>query len=168
MLRFQTFSPLRKLKNGSLKIFLLLKGYGKNEKLPAKSFGNWLGIVVIVDTDVMVEFLRDSADAAKALRVIKAENLAISAVTRMELLVGAWNNAELRKIEKALDAIQEFAISEDISTKAVDLIRKYAKSHGLKIPDAIIAATAMDQSFQLFTYNVRDFKFIKGLTLYSV
>ncbi|WP_041948667.1 type II toxin-antitoxin system VapC family toxin [Turneriella parva] len=124
--------------------------------------------MVIVDTDVMVEFLRDSADAAKALRVIKAENLAISAVTRMELLVGAWNNAELRKIEKALDAIQEFAISEDISTKAVDLIRKYAKSHGLKIPDAIIAATAMDQSFQLFTYNVRDFKFIKGLTLYSV
>ena len=116
----------------------------------------------------MVEFLRDSADAATALKAIRPENLAISAVTRMELLVGAWNNAELRKIEKSLDAIQEIAISEDISTKAVELIRKYAKSHGLKIPDAIIAATAIDQSVPLFTYNVRDFKFIKGLTLYSV
>ena len=116
----------------------------------------------------MVEFLRDSADAIKALKTIKPENIAISAVTRMELLVGAWNNAEQRKIEKSLDAIQDIAISEDISAKAVDLIRKYAKSHGLKIPDAIIAATAIDQSFQLFTYNVRDFKFIKGLNLYSV
>ena len=124
--------------------------------------------MVIVDTDVIVEFLRDSPDAAKALKAIKPENLAISAVTRMELLVGAWNNAELRKIEKSLDAIQEISISEDISAKAVDLIRNYAKSHGLKIPDAIIAATAIDQSVHLFTYNIRDFKFIKGLTLYSV
>ena len=123
--------------------------------------------MVIVDTDVVVEFLRGSAATGKALKTIKPENLAISAVTRMELLVGAWNNTELSKIEKSLDAIQEIAISEDISAKAVDLIRKYAKSHGLKIPDAIIAATAMDQSFQLFTYNVRDFKFIKGLSLYS-
>ena len=168
LLRFRTFTHLRRPKSNIQKIFSPPKEYGKGEKLLVKSFEIWLGIVVIVDTDVMVEFLRDSADTAKALKTIKPENLAISAVTRMELLVGAWNNAELRKIEKSLDAIQEIAISEDISAKAVDLIRKYAKSHGLKIPDAIIAATAIDQSVQLFTYNVRDFKFIKGLTLYSV
>ena len=70
--------------------------------------------MVIVDTDVVVEFLRGSADTGKALKTITPENLAISAVTRMELLVGAWNNTELRKIEKSLDAIQEIAISENI------------------------------------------------------
>jgi len=55
--------------------------------------------VVIVDTDVIVEFLRGSPDAAKALKSIKPENLAISAVTRMELLVGAWNKAEYEKLK---------------------------------------------------------------------
>ena len=124
--------------------------------------------MVIVDTDVMVEFFRGSAETGKVLKAIKPENLAISAITRMELFVGALNNTELRRIEKSLDAIREIAVSESISARAADLIKKYAKSHGLKIPDGIIAATAIDQSVQLFTYNIRDFKFIQGLTLYSV
>lgn len=40
-------------------------------------------------------------------------------------------------------------------------------SHGLAIPDALIAATSLETGLRLFTYNVRDFKFIKGLNLYN-
>ena len=123
--------------------------------------------MVIIDTDVMVEFLRGSTETGKVLKAIKSENLAISTITRMELFVGALNNTELRKIEKSLDAIREIPVSEAISTRAVGLIKKYAKSHGLRIPDGIIAATVIEQSVELFTYNVRDFKFIQGLSLYS-
>lgn len=115
----------------------------------------------------MVEFLKGSSKTAAELEEIGANKIAISAVTRMELLVGAANAREVKQIEKSLAAVLEVSISESISAKAIELIKKYAKSHGLKIPDGIIAATAMDQSIDLFTYNVRDFKFIEGLTLHS-
>jgi len=41
------------------------------------------------------------------------------------------------------------------------------KSHGLQIPDALIAATAICHDMELLTYNVKDFKFIQGIKLFS-
>jgi len=35
------------------------------------------------------------------------------------------------------------------------------------MPDAMIAATALHADLVLFTFNLRDFKFIKGLQLYE-
>lgn len=116
----------------------------------------------------MVEFLRGSAEAVTRLQEIGPANIAISSITRMELLVGAQNSREVTGIEKSLAAIHEIPVSESISENATGLIKKYAKSHGLKIPDGIIAATALDQSLKLFTYNIRDFRFIQGLNLFTI
>jgi predicted nucleic acid-binding protein len=41
-------------------------------------------------------------------------------------------------------------------------------SHNLAIPDAIVAATAMYAGMELFTYNQKDFRYIKGLRLYEL
>lgn len=41
----------------------------------------------------------------------------------------------------------------------------YSKSHGLMLADAVIAATCLEHDLQLITLNVKDFRFIKGLTL---
>ena len=45
------------------------------------------------------------------------------------------------------------------------LIEQFAKSHGLLIPDAIIAATAIIHEIPLYTENIKDFKFIPNLEL---
>ncbi|HPQ55416.1 MAG TPA: hypothetical protein PK253_19345 [Spirochaetota bacterium] len=45
------------------------------------------------------------------------------------------------------------------------LCERYAKSHSLSIPDATIAATSITRNFTLFTYNTKDFRFIKDITL---
>jgi len=45
------------------------------------------------------------------------------------------------------------------------MIEHYSKSHGLQIPDAIIAATALSFEMKLFTLNLKDFKYIDGLKL---
>lgn len=42
----------------------------------------------------------------------------------------------------------------------------YSLSHKLSIPDAIIAATALVYDLELYTLNLKDFRFIPGLTLY--
>ena len=46
-----------------------------------------------------------------------------------------------------------------------ELIKKYSLSHKLSIQDALIAATALDFGFKLFTLNKKDFRFIEGLDL---
>lgn len=54
-----------------------------------------------------------------------------------------------------------------ITETAIDLIETYSKSHGLRIPDALIAATAICSSMELLTHNVRDFRFIERIRLYT-
>ncbi|MBX3050522.1 MAG: PIN domain-containing protein, partial [Caldilineaceae bacterium] len=58
-------------------------------------------------------------------------------------------------------------LNPTISDLAVDLIRQYRLSHGLLMPDALIAATALSLNEPLATKNQRDYRFIAGLTLHQ-
>jgi predicted nucleic acid-binding protein len=49
--------------------------------------------------------------------------------------------------------------------KAVQLMQKYPKSHTLDIPDGLIASIALVHEAKLFSYNIKDFKFIEKLKL---
>jgi predicted nucleic acid-binding protein len=54
-----------------------------------------------------------------------------------------------------------------ISDSALQLIRRYTLSHGLEVPDALIAATAMVMDVPFASRNQRDYRFIGGLKLQS-
>lgn len=56
-------------------------------------------------------------------------------------------------------------ISAAVSDRAIALIRRYRLSHGLLIPDTLIAATALVHDIPLLTKNQRDFRFIADLRL---
>ena len=91
--------------------------------------------------------------------------LSISSVTEMELIVGCRNKAELHQLDSLLDLFQILRLTRDISEIAVALLREYRLSHGLLIPDALIAATAIAQGVAFITKNQRDFRFIEKLNL---
>uniref|UniRef100_UPI000492F6F7 hypothetical protein n=1 Tax=Pedobacter borealis TaxID=475254 RepID=UPI000492F6F7 len=57
-------------------------------------------------------------------------------------------------------------INERINLTAINLMQSFKLSHGLAIPDSVIAATAIETKLKLFTYNLKDFRFISDLTLY--
>ncbi|RMG70344.1 MAG: PIN domain-containing protein, partial [Nitrospirae bacterium] len=56
-------------------------------------------------------------------------------------------------------------LNEAITEIAIDLIEKYSKSHGLKIPDALIAATSVYLNSPLWTINKKDYRFIQEVKL---
>jgi predicted nucleic acid-binding protein len=83
------------------------------------------------------------------------------------VISGATNKADLNTIIKKLNRFSILLINEAINLRAIDLVQSYRLSHGLALADAMIAATAIQTDLELFTYNVKDFKFVSKLTLYE-
>ncbi len=123
--------------------------------------------VVLCDTNILIEFYKNNQKIVAVLRDIGAENIAISAVTAGELLFGALNKKEVQTIKRDIEHLILMHINDLISEKYIELMLQYSKSHGLAIPDALIAATALVNNVSLYTLNRKDFIFIAGLTLYN-
>jgi len=81
----------------------------------------------------------------------------------MELFLGARTKAEQRSVRQLVQRFEVLPTSEMISVRARNLTVRYARSHGLTIPDALIAATAIANRALLLTRNVRHFSFIPRL-----
>lgn len=123
--------------------------------------------MILCDTDIFIEAFKNNKLVTGLLRHIGFQKIALSAITVMELYFGALNKRELAKIKSRLQKLEIFNLNAEITETAINLIERYAKSHGLHIPDALIAATAICSGMELLTYNVKDFKFIEGIRLYS-
>lgn len=83
----------------------------------------------------------------------------ISVITQIELLTWQPPEANLEeKITIYIDDSTVFELTPAVVAQTIQLRRKYR----IKTPDAIIAATALVNGFQLITDNERDFSNIKG------
>ena len=71
-----------------------------------------------------------------------------------------------RRFEKILNNYTIISLDPEISLLGISLYKKYKLSHGLDMPDSLIAATAIELDLTLFTYNIKDFRFIPGIRLY--
>ena len=83
----------------------------------------------------------------------------------MELVAGCRDAAELREIQRFLRQVTSLPVSASISQAAFQLMESYSLSHGLQIPAALIAATALDNGLALYAKNVRHFQMIPGLSV---
>jgi predicted nucleic acid-binding protein len=119
--------------------------------------------MVLCDTNIF----NGRQDAIDQLNKIGLEEIALSAITVMELLQGMGNKNELAQMKKRIKFYDVVQIDSTISVKAIELIESYRLSHGLQIPDAIIAATSIVYQIPLHTYNLKDFDFIPEIAIYS-
>lgn len=127
---------------------------------------------MICDTDVLIDYFdknksRNASATALLEKDIELDNVIISSVTKMELLFGATNKLDLNTINKKLSRFSIILINERINLTAINLMQSFKLGHGLAIPDSLIAATAIETKLKLFTYNLKDFRFISDLTLYA-
>ena len=122
--------------------------------------------LTLVDTDILIDAALLLSEAVTCLDSLKkASNLSISVITQMELIVGCRNKFELRKMEQFLERFEVVPVSEEISRRAIELLQRYYLSHGLLIPDALIAATAMVLDCDFVSKNQRDYRFMDNLKL---
>ena len=117
----------------------------------------------LVDTDILIDISKGNNKAIKFLSSLT--EIKISAISAMELIVGARNKKEITAIEDFLSSYERLHINEEISVKALELIKQHSLSEGLSIPDAFIGATALNKDLILTTKNLRHFRVIKTVKL---
>ena len=124
-----------------------------------------MGIKYLWDTNTAIYYLQQQFPSSAEQFIdstLSGSGPAISAITEIELL--CWKNATEKDLEVLHNFINDslvFELEKDIKFKAADI----RKAHKIKLPDAIIAATALIHDLTLLTKNVNDFKNIGGLNL---
>ncbi len=104
----------------------------------------------LFDTNILIDYLNGVA-AAKA-EIARYERPAISVISWIEVLAGTKPAVETAT-RKFLASFERLELNEKIAERAVAL-RRAAK---MRVPDAIILATARVQNLLLVTRNTKDF-----------
>jgi len=106
-----------------------------------------MGLKKVLDTNAILYFL-----GGKLARPLSRAEYFVSVVSEMELLsYPSLNDASLAQIRSFLSELTVVELTGEIRALAVDLRRK----HGLKLPDAIVAATAISLQAQLVTNDTK-------------
>lgn len=120
---------------------------------------------MLIDSDVFIWYFRGNNKAATAIE--NTDSVQMSSVVYMELLQGMRNKQELNFFKKFIQQqdIQCLPLTPEITARAIHFIELYSLSHGLRMADALIAATCDIHGDTLMTGNDVHYKMISSLTI---
>ena len=115
---------------------------------------------LLLDTDVLVEYLRGREEAVGYLEGL-ASDLYVSVISVAELFAGARGDEEERSLRQFLLAFDAVPVSEKVARTGGLYRRDYGPSHGTGLADALIAATAEENGAKLVSFNRRHFPMVE-------
>jgi len=118
-----------------------------------------MGQGFLVDTNTVIDYIGEKLPE-NSLEFIDDLEINLSVVSRIELLV--WRNVsdrQLQVIQDFIDASTVFGLDEEVILESI----KIRKNYRLKLPDAIVAATAIVKKSTLLTRNIKDFERVANL-----
>ena len=121
---------------------------------------------LLIDTDVLIEYLRGRDKAAEYLEDLTA-NLSISVISIAELFAGLKVDEEERALQQFLLAFTVLPVTERVARTGGFYRRDCRPSHGTGLADALIAATPEEHGLSLVTFNRRHFPRISVVVPYA-
>jgi predicted nucleic acid-binding protein len=122
---------------------------------------------VLLDSDVLIEVLRNrNAEIEERwYDLVSGDSmLAYSAVTAAEIWHGAFPQEEHR-IREMFSVLTCIPVDEQVGRRAGEYLRRFHRSHGLQLGDALIAATASTHELTFWTRNRKHYRML-GLRLH--
>jgi len=107
---------------------------------------------VLFDTNILIDYLNGIEEARREILNCDRKDRHISIITWMEVLVGA-KASEVFALKSWLSRFHVIALDDAIAERAVQI----RKSKKIRLPDAIIWATAQINSLLLISRNTKDF-----------
>ena len=109
-------------------------------------------MIWVFDTDVLIDYLSGSEKARRLL--LDHDTSVISIITWIEIMSGARDSDRRSRFAAFLDGFSLVQLSPEIASRTAALRQARRR---LKLPDAVIYATAEELGVQLVTRNTRDF-----------
>ena len=125
--------------------------------------------LIVVDTDVIIDFFRDISPAANVFAaLISVEKAAMTAISVFELYAGIEGAKRLRQIETLAQELIIFPLNT-LEAAIAGRIYTQLKSRGKLIGthDILIAAICLANDLPLYTKNIAHFSLIKDIRLLS-
>lgn len=122
-----------------------------------------MGQKYILDTNAVIDYVGEllPEHAALILDAVVNDELNISIVAYIEVLGYNGKPEAMKRLQDFLSLASIYYVDMVIAEQAI----KIRKQHKIKLPDAIIAATAMAHDLTLLTRNISDFNKIEELHL---
>ena len=123
-----------------------------------------MGISILLDTNAAIEFLGAQLPVASLdwlVKKIDAQEASLSVINQIELLIKPGSPADAWVLEQFIGLCTVLPLSEVVATRTIQLRQQYR----IKLPDAIIGATALMHNLILITHNSRDFQHLPGIKL---
>ena len=120
----------------------------------------------VIDSNILIDAMNGIVEAVEFLWQNKqVTGIQISIVSAMELIAGCRNKTEMMELQKFFQICTFLPITATVSHVAFQLMESFYLSHGLILPDALIAATALEHDLTLYTRNIRHFRMIPQLKI---
>ena len=108
------------------------------------------GIKYLLDTNIIIGVIKGNEQAVSLVKGIGLSSCAFSVITRMELLgFSGITEHEERTFKVLLSKMTRLSLNVDIEDATIQL----RKQRRIKLPDAIIAATAITYNMELLTLD---------------
>ena len=121
-----------------------------------------MGARYLADTNTIIDLVVGRlpiASIAWLEQELGQQTVAISVVTRIELLTKKEPASEYETMQSFVKSVDVLLLDELVTQQTISL----RQQHRVKLPDAIIAATALAHGLSLLTRNMRDFQAVGGL-----
>ncbi len=105
----------------------------------------------LFDTNILIDHLNGIAKATRELT--RSSDPAISTITWIEVMAGASSAADIAMLRAFLANFKQLPVTDSVAERAASNRRQMR----IKLPDAVILATAQNDNRQLVTRNVKDF-----------
>ena len=105
----------------------------------------------VFDTNILIDLLNGRVEANNEAG--RYTGLAISRISWIEVLAGVRDADDKDRVENLLGFFEMIELDEPVAREAIEL----SKEHCLKLPDAVIWASAKLRDSLLITRNARDF-----------
>jgi predicted nucleic acid-binding protein len=116
--------------------------------------------MVILDSNVFIYLANGTLDR----KIISTEDISHASITKIESLGFPRIHAnELLLLEVLFGESYNLPLTDDIVDQAI----KLRQAKNMSLGDAIIAATALEHNYELWTANIGDFAHIDGLRLHN-
>jgi predicted nucleic acid-binding protein len=116
----------------------------------------------LLDSNAIMGYLNQDSTSGfiNQFEMALVEGAAVSVITTIEVL--GWrghNTASRMSAEILLGCLEEIPLATEVVQQTISLRTHYS----IKLPDAVIAATAITHDLKLMTRNLTDFIRINGL-----